>query len=164
MSASAGSTFRGFPGHQDHHVLAFYQVMLGSLSRTLITIECVNSIMPSGLQDILENTAQVARGYLAHIGIREAGESLAESMDRAAVFYSNSKAIIEAIKPMEVVKYALEHNMSFDVAQAAVMVTNTSMQHGVGDGSVVVHVADSSSTSVVIIDPSDLLGQSDDSQ
>ena len=164
MSTSAGDISRGFPGHQDHPVLAFYQVMLGSLSRTVLDIDSVKTIIPSELNDILKNTIQVARGYLAHIGVREAGESLAESMDRAAVFYSNSKAIIEAIKPMEVVKYALEHNMSFDVAQAAVMVTNTSMQHGVGDGSVVVHVADSSSTSVVIIDPSDLLGQSDDSQ
>ena len=51
------------------------------------------------------------------------------------------------------------------MSQAAVMVTNTYMQHSVDDdSSVVVHVADSSSTSVVIIDPSDLLGQSDDSQ
>ena len=56
-------------------MLAFYQVMLGSLSRTLLDIDSVETIIPPKLNGILKDTIQVARGYLAHIGVREAGES-----------------------------------------------------------------------------------------
>lgn len=125
-STSAGDISRGFSGHQDHPVLAFYQVMLGSLSRTLLDIDSVETIIPPKLNGILKDTIQVARGYLAHIGVREAGESLVESMDRATVFYTNSKAIIEASQLMKVLKYALEHNIgSFEDAQAALGLATT---------------------------------------
>lgn len=162
MSTSVGDISRGFPGHQDHSVLAFYQVMLGSLSRTLLDIDSVNSVIPSELNNILKNTIQVSRGYLAHIGIREAGESLAESIDRATVFYSNSKAIIEASQQMNILKFTLEHNIgSFEEAQETIMIS-AMQHHNVGDDNVFVHAVDSSTTSVVTISPSDLLGQIDD--
>lgn len=48
--------------------------MIGSLSRTLITIDNVNKIIPSELRHTLENIVIAARGYLAHIGVREAGD------------------------------------------------------------------------------------------
>ncbi len=111
IHTSTGNTSRGFPGHQDHPVLAFYQIMIGSLSRTLITIDNVNKIIPSELRHTLENIVIAARGYLAHIGVREAGEPFSESIDRAAVFYTNSKKIVESIESMKIIKYAVENSL-----------------------------------------------------
>lgn len=117
IHTSTGDTSRGFPGHQDHPVLAFYQIMIGSLSRTLITIDNVNKIIPSELHHTLENIVIAARGYLAHIGVREAGEPFSESIDRAAVFYTNSKKIVESIESMKIIKYAVENGLgNFDEA------------------------------------------------
>jgi hypothetical protein len=119
IHTSTGDTSRGFPGHQDHPVLAFYQIIVGSLSRTLISIDNVNKIIPPELHHTLENIVIAARGYLAHIGVREAGESFSESIDRAAVFYTNSKKIVESIESMKIIKYAVENGLgNFSEAMA----------------------------------------------
>lgn len=122
VRTSANETSRGFSGHQDHPVLAFYQIMTGASYKTLIEINNKNKIIPPELlntfKDTIEDdTIKDARGYLAHIGIRKAGKSFSKSMDRPAVFYNNSKKIIASIKPMKDIKSAVEENLvSFDMA------------------------------------------------
>lgn len=126
ITTSTHDTARGFPGHQDHPILAFYQIMIGSLSRTLLTINSIKEIMQeielsdkTKLSDALENLIIAARGYLAHIGVREAGEPFSESIDRGTVFYTNSTKIIESIQLIATIKFALEHHISYVEAAAS---------------------------------------------
>jgi len=121
ITTSTHDTARGFSGHQDHPILAFYQIMIGSISRTLLTINSIKEIMPPELQSTLNNIVIVARGYLAHIGVREAGQPFSESIDRGTVFFTNSTQIIESIQSIATIKFALEHHISYAEASSALL-------------------------------------------
>jgi hypothetical protein len=79
------------------------------------------AIAPDRLKEILSNTTKPSRGYLAHNGTREEGKALAESKDRAEVFYTNSKQIIEAMTMLHTVNHAIKYNMSYDLAKDQTM-------------------------------------------
>ena len=63
MTTSTHDTARGFPGHQDHPILAFYQIMIGSLSRTLLTINSIKETMPLELQSSLNDIVRIFSSY-----------------------------------------------------------------------------------------------------
>jgi hypothetical protein len=113
-----GYTSRGFGSHPDHQVLEFYQIMVGSCARSLLENGRFMAIAPDRLKEILTSSAKPSRGYLAHNGTREEGKAFAESKDRAEVFYTNSKQIIEAMPMLHAVSHALKYNMNYDLARS----------------------------------------------
>jgi hypothetical protein len=135
MTTSTHDTARGFPGHQDHPILAFYQIMIGSLSRTLLTINSIKETMPLELQSTLNDIVIAARGYLAHIGVREAGEPFSESIDRGTVFFTNSTKIIESIQSIATIKFALEQHISYAEAVASPLLPINGLHEGSKDKS-----------------------------
>jgi hypothetical protein len=114
-STSAGELSRGFKSHQDHPLLEFYQVMVGSLARGLLSIESFmqDTVSSQELRDMLEKEVAPSRGYLAHIGVRQLGEGFSDALDRASVFYTNSKKIIEAKELLGITLKALSQNRTF---------------------------------------------------
>lgn len=117
VHATAGSYLsRGFGSHPDHHVLEFYQIMIGSIARGLLSEEKFKQHAPTELALTLENVTQASRGYLAHIGIREHGKTSEQTPSRAQVFFSNSKAILAAAPALQTTAYALEHNITYTQA------------------------------------------------
>lgn len=115
-TTSSGCNSGAFSCQQDHHVLEFYQIMVGSLSRWLIEVkgkvEQFKAVIPGELSTLLENTVIIARGYLAHIGIRQKGKASQGAMDRPDVFFQNSKAIIESMRLIATVKEVACQNLT----------------------------------------------------
>lgn len=111
---------KGFHSNPDHNIIEFYQIMVGSIARGLLGIQIFNNITPLELNDALNKTIIVARGYLAHIGIRKEGKAFSESMDSPEVFYTNSKKTIDTLPLIIIVKYALENGLAFEEAKECI--------------------------------------------
>lgn len=111
---------KGFHSNPDHNIIEFYQIMVGSIARGLLGIQIFNNITPLELNDALNKTIIVARGYLAHIGIRKEGKAFSESMDSPEVFYTNSKKTIDTLPLIIIVKYALENGLAFEGAKECI--------------------------------------------
>lgn len=61
--------------------------MLGSLARTIITIDSIKNVISADFKRLLEDQVIVSRGYLAHIGIREIGEAVDVSIYLFSIIY-----------------------------------------------------------------------------
>ncbi len=112
-----GYVSRGFSSNPDHSLLESYQIMTGSGMRSLIDNPRFMAVAPDRLKQIMEETCKPSRGYLSHLGVRQEGHTLSESMDRATVFQGNSEQTVEAIRLLHTTAYALERNITYDRAE-----------------------------------------------